>query len=122
MNSRLLIATILTLTFFACTAAAGRSAILVEGESFTDYQNYSNVPIQAVAGPACSGGLMLIGLDYPGEWTKYNVPVEDYGYYAARMLCRGDLNINYIIRLEVYPPAIGMPQTIEFSYTGRGYG
>ncbi|UCF04643.1 MAG: hypothetical protein JSV33_12025 [bacterium] len=124
MRSRLLVSVVITCAVYTCTAASGRSAILVEGENFIDYEDIAMVPIQAVPGPSCSGGYMVIGLDYPSEWTKYNVPVEneEYGYYVARMLCRGDLGVSYQIRLEIYPPNIGMPQTIEFNYSGKGYG
>ncbi|MCK4350278.1 MAG: hypothetical protein KAX13_05430, partial [Candidatus Krumholzibacteria bacterium] len=63
--------------------------IKVEAEAFVDfYESGLYYPIRGVL-------LRLEGLDYPGEWTEYNMNVSAYGTYSFLMLCWGDFNVPY---------------------------
>lgn len=110
------------LASFACHAYAEQTGIRIEAENYDSYYDIANVPIQTKTSVSCSGGYIMAGLDYPGEWATYYIPIPDYGYYQVNLVCRGDWAVNYQIRLEMYPQTIGTPQTIQFNFTGLGYG
>ena len=122
MKFVMLLITAASLASFTGHAYAQHTGILIEAEDYGSYSDIANVPIQTRTSVSCSGGYILAGLDYPGEWTTYYVPVPDYGYYKVNLVCRGDWAVNYQIRLELYPQTIGDPQTIQFHFTGLGYG
>lgn len=62
----------------------------------------------------------LVGLDYPGEWTEYEMNVPAFGTYSIIMLCWGDYNVPYHLRLYVTPALGGDTQTIDFEFLGKG--
>jgi hypothetical protein len=62
----------------------------------------------------------LQGLDYPGEWTKYALPVTAFGSYTVTMICWGDNAIPYHLRLYLTPQSGGDTQVIDFQFLGKG--
>jgi hypothetical protein len=106
------------------TAPGGVAAttVHVEAEFFTDSHDYAGDLIAVVPSPSCSGGLMLIGLDHTGEWTEYAMSMPDTGTYSATMKCRGDYGVPYHFLLVVSSLRSSLSQTVDFTFTGNGYG
>ena len=96
--------------------------IRIEAENFTAYNDIAYKRISPAPGPGCSGGTMLIGLDYPDEWTEYSITVGAFGTYSVVMLCRGDIGERYRLSLKLTPQGDSINQVIAFSFTGNGYG
>jgi hypothetical protein len=90
------------------------ATIMVEAEDFVDFYE--------------SGQYDLIheylnrleGLDYPGEWTEYDMHVPAFGTYSIVLLCWGDYNVPYHLRLHVTPALGGDAQTIDIEFLGKG--
>jgi hypothetical protein len=116
-----LIAILLVLTLPAMPART--QTIKVEAESFNASYDIDYGIIGSVPNSGCSGGNLLTGLDYPGEWVKYYVPVPIPDIYAAIMRCRGDMGAHYRLQLTIHPLAVGQPpQIVTFDFYGEGYG
>jgi hypothetical protein len=115
-----------SLVIFALLAtAAGPTAsqvIVIEAEDYADSLDIGGVPIGPQEGSGCSGGFILIGLDVPDEWVSYDVTVDTPGVYAPRLCCRGDYGVEYHMQLTFTPDSVGEAQTVDFHYTGTGYG
>jgi hypothetical protein len=103
-------------------AAVHAQAVVIEAESFVDFSELGNVHISAVSDSGCSGRNKLVGLDYPEEWTEYPMPLDSTGVYAPRLWCRGNAGQEYHLQLTLTPDTMGSPQTIDFTFTGIGYG
>jgi hypothetical protein len=88
--------------------------VSVQAEDFTSSYNIMPESIYA------SGGA-LIGLDYAGEWAAFQVSAASFGTYTVSMRCWGNLNVPYHFHLITLPVRGEDPQTIEISYTGKGY-
>lgn len=102
-----------------CFAAGPASAeqIVVEAEDYIDYYDYAVEPIV----PFPIGLIVTLkGLDTPGEWTEYTLPVTAYGSYSFSMICWGDLGVTYTFNLYFMPDSGGETQSITTSFTGTG--
>jgi hypothetical protein len=106
---------ILSAAAIALAPAPVRSlTIQVEAEDFVDfYESGLYTLIRENLG-------RLEGLDYPGEWTEYNMNVSDYGTYSFVLLCWGDFNVPYHLKLYVKPILGGDTQTIDINFIGKG--
>ena len=59
----------------------------------------------------------------PQEKTSpemYDMNVSAYGTYSFLMLCWGDYNVPYHLKLYLTPAAGGITQTIDIEFTGKG--
>ncbi|MDD4857031.1 MAG: hypothetical protein PHD74_02885 [Candidatus Krumholzibacteria bacterium] len=92
---------------------AHAASVYVQAESFTDSYNIDPEPI-------ISDNSMLKGLDSAGEWTQYSLEVSAFGTYSYMVRCWGDLNVAYTFRITTAPVQGGEPQSVEFSYIGKG--
>lgn len=98
------------------------TTIHIEAEFFTNSHNYAGDTLSAVPASSCSGGYLLTGLDHTGEWTEYALPIDVVGNYSATMRCRGDFGVPYHFLLVVNSLRSTSSQTVDFSFTGNGYG
>jgi hypothetical protein len=96
--------------------------ITIEAESFTSYSDAGGAQIQSIESTGCSGGYFLYGLDTPGEWTQYDLTASSAGMFSCTIKCRGVLNRNYAFRFVFTPVAGGDSRTIDFNFTGEGFG
>ncbi len=97
--------------------------IKIEAESFTSSYDVEYDVIRSAINTTCSGGYMLVGLDYPGEWVKYDLGVSAFGVYSANIRCQGDLGQSYSLRMIITSNDINdSPQSVDFNFTGKGYG
>ncbi len=88
--------------------------VVVQAEQYTSANDIAYVPIQ----PNIS---YLEGLDYPGEWTQYQLQTTGFGTYQVTLKCWGALNVSYHLQLVTMPVQGDNPaQTIGFSFIGRG--
>jgi hypothetical protein len=110
------------LALIPVVAAAQTPSIEIETEDYTAFHDVGGTLMQKVILSGCSGGYILIGLDSPGEWAQYNVSPLAYGYYSFVLTARGDYGVEYGFRLTFTPTGPGTAQTVEFSFTGQGYG
>jgi hypothetical protein len=110
------------LALILLSAPVSSQTVMIEAESYISSHDIDYGIIDGVPGPGCSGGDMLVGLDYPDEWVKYNVSISPYGEYAVSMKCRGDLGVQYRLQLAFLPEQVGIGQTVSFQFTGAGYG
>lgn len=106
----------------ARVGTADAQVITIETEWFIDSHDTGGTPIGILADAGCSGGLLLIGLDRTDEWTSYDVPVEAPGVYAPRIVCRGNAGVDYHMQLTLSPDTLGGSQTVDFFFTGIGFG
>lgn len=98
----------------ACGAGTVRAdKITIQAESYSSSHNIDLDAIRAVGGT-------LYGLGYPGEWTQYTFDARAFGVYEALMLCWGELNVQYTLRLAIHDGSGVGDQTITFSFTGKG--
>jgi hypothetical protein len=88
--------------------------VYVQAEDFTSSFNVMPENIRADGGA-------LLGLDFPGEWAEFQVPVSAFGTYLLSMRCWGNENAPYLFHLVTTPVAGEEPQTITLSFAGRGY-
>ena len=101
---------------------AGAQVVTVEAEWYDDSHDIGGTPIGILPDTGCSGGLLLVGLDLADEWTSYDVSIDPTGVYAPRIVCRGNTGVDYHFRLTLVPDTLGASQTVDFHYTGIGYG
>ena len=52
----------------------------------------------------------------------YDLSVDTIGIYAPRIWIRGTHEEEYYFQLTLTPDTLGSPQTIDFHFTGFGYG
>lgn len=97
-----------------CPCFARAIDVFVQAEDFTDSYNIMPESIHADGGA-------LIGIDYPGEWAKFQVTAAAFGTYTVTMRCWGNLNVPYHFHLDTMPIRGEDPQRIEITYTGKGY-
>jgi hypothetical protein len=92
---------------------AARAATLhIECEDFTaSYNVYPEDP-QGIGG-------VLYGLDWPGEWTRYNLAALAPGRYSVVVKCWGDYNTQTYVRLTL-SQAPANAQLVDVTYTGHG--
>lgn len=88
--------------------------VFVQAEDFTTSNNIMPDNIHADGGA-------LMGLDYAGEWAQFQVAAATFGTYTVTMRCWGNLNVPYHFHLHIMPVFGEEPQSIEISYTGKGY-
>jgi hypothetical protein len=96
--------------------------LAVEAEDYVSAHDEGGVAIQPVPGSSCSSGYLLVGLDFTGDWAEYDLSVADFGWYSFEIRCRGVFNQAYVLRLVFTPAGSGETQSVEFSFTGAGYG
>ena len=113
---------VLVFSMIAAAAPATAQVISIETEWYDDSYDTGGIPIGIQLDSGCSGGMFLVGLDLAGEWTSYDVSVDPIGFYAPRIVCRGNVGVEYHFQLTFTPDSLGAPQTIDFFYTGIGYG
>ena len=65
-------------------------------------------------------GLVLMGIDFEGEWAEFQVAAPQYGTYTVTMRCWGDLNVPYVFELVTRPVCGEDPQAFTLSYIGKG--
>ncbi|UCF04142.1 MAG: hypothetical protein JSV33_09315 [bacterium] len=112
---------VLCLLLSGLAAPAYSQIIMIEAEDYIDSFDIALDSIQVVVGFGCSGGYYVMGLDYPDEWTEYNVGIDSLGAYSASLLCRGDIGVPYHLQLVSEVPGED-PEVIDFTFTGQGYG
>lgn len=113
---------LIIILMLAAAETAGAQVVTIETEWFDDSHDIGNIPIGIQADAGCSGGLLLIGLDLTGEWTSYPVSVDPTGVYVPRLVCRGNVGVEYHFQLTFVPDSLGGSQTVDFFFTGIGYG
>jgi hypothetical protein len=105
------------------TAAVADELVRFEGEHFGLTHNIGLENIQILTGSSCSGGYMLYGLDYPGEWVEYNqVHIDTLGYYVPRARIMGEYQARYEIQLTFTPCLGGDSETSVITVFGSGFG
>lgn len=105
----------------ACLVAlpAYAAQIVVEAEDYIDFYNYAFTYIGPL--PVGVGSIVTLqGLDYPGEWVDYTLPVSAYGSYSYSMICWGDYGVTYTFNLYFIPDSGGDTQVITVSFVGKG--
>ena len=95
---------------------------VVEAEDFVGFTDVTLKPIQSASSPGCHGGKMLAGLDYPNEWTAYDVTIDRAGDYKIDMLCRGDEDRRFRLEMALSRTGSGIVEDFSFTFFGRGYG
>lgn len=108
------------LPVFCCLALlvpfpAAAQTLTIEAEYYTASHDIDYAPITAM-------GPYLEGLDCADEWTEYQVGVSNFGLYSVQMYCRGNYNVNYLLRLIMTPMGSGDVQTIDIPFKGAGWG
>jgi hypothetical protein len=93
-------------------AASHAAPIRIEAEAYTDSLNVGGARIQAVNG-------ILYGLDYAGDWTRYNLATTDFGLYTVSMHVWGAAGVSYQIRL-IAEDADENERVLDFYFTGQG--
>jgi len=88
--------------------------VFIQAEDFTSSYNVMPENIRADGGA-------LLGLDYAGEWAGFQIAAAAFGTYTVTMRCWGNLNVPYHFHLHILPVQGEEPQSIEISYTGKGY-
>lgn len=111
---RITTAVLVTSLLVSCAASAAET-LQIQAESYIDYLNLDGMQISV------SGG-NLIGLDRPGEWTYYAAAIQALGTYRIRMKCWGDYDTPYELHMQFTDSGGGLPQTIQFYFTGTGCG
>lgn len=122
MKMKLQIFLLFILILIATAETAGAQVITIEAEWYAESHDIGGIPIGIQTDSGCSGGMFLVGLDIGDEWTTYDVSVDTAGVYAPRLVCRGSVDVEYHLRLTLVPDTLGGSQTIDFFYTGIGYG
>lgn len=74
--------------------------LFVEAEDFDAHEDLGGYAIQAYPDAGCGGGYYIHGLDTTGEWTQYNTPIAQEGSFQVMMVCRGQFNVSYDLRLS----------------------
>ena len=73
--------------------------LAIEAEDYVSYYNIGGQMVQRLPVSGCVSGFVLYGLDVPGEWTQYEVPVAQAGTYEVGIVCQGGLAVDYGLRL-----------------------
>lgn len=108
-KTALLLATFLVL---ALPSASFAGPIRIEAEQYTDSLNVGGAPIQAYNG-------VLYGLDFPGDWTQYDLATNDFGVYTVTLHVWGATGVSYQIRLIAQDVDLN-ERVLDFSFVGQG--
>lgn len=122
MKMNLILLSLVLFSFLTIPISTRSEEIIIEAEDFTDYHDIANDTIKSIPGSGCSGGYILVGLDYPDEWVAYPTDVDSHGVYSARAWFRGNLGQEYNLQLALIPDTTGDTQTIDFTFVGTGFG
>ena len=94
-------------------SAAPAQIIELQTESYTAAHNIANRLIGTF-------DTYVYGLDYPGEWTSYELDVAEQGIYAIQLLARGDLGLTCRLEIVLTTAGSGDEQVSEISFLGDG--
>ncbi len=111
----------LLLSVFA-TSQAAATRHLIEAESFIASNDLQPDSIRAAIGDGCSGQMMLLGLDYAGEWVEYALTIGEFGTWSVGLRARGDDGRAYTFRFTFTGTQSGTSTSYDVYYAGRGYG
>jgi hypothetical protein len=92
--------------------ASHAAPIRIEAEAYADSLNVGGAGIQAL-------NAILYGLDYPGDWTGYDLATTDFGLYKVSMHVWGAAGVSYQIRL-IAEDADENERVLDFYFTGQG--
>ena len=95
---------------------------VIEAENFTGFTDIARKTIRSLSSPACHGGKLLAGLDFPEEWATYEFSVDRAGDYWIDMLYRGDEDMLFRFKLTLSSADGGKSREFGFEFFGRGYG
>ena len=104
------------------TAPLYSEDIVIEAEDFINVKNIDNDEIETVPGSSCSGEGVLVGLSQGGEWTDYEITVNDPGQYEIHVQCRGDTFTEYFMNLVFSSKNGDFKQAVELIFDGAGFG
>ena len=110
------------LSISSCAVPLLAQTIIVEAERFSNFNNIAFEEIEEEIIPACGGGRVLKGLDYPDEWTEYKFTVDKTAWYSVSLRCRGDEGKRYKLKLMLTSADVQEPLIVGFTFRGRGYG
>ena len=100
---------VLALLAPACAFAV---TIHIDGVSYTGSHNVGGAGIVAANGA-------VTGIDWPGDWVSYPLPVAAFGTYGAVVRCWGIDGISYSVRMIVEDMNDNL-QTIDINFVGKG--
>jgi len=104
---------IVTAALILAPSLARAATVSVQAEDFVHSYNILPEAIRADGG-------VLMGLDAAGEWADFQLAAAGFGTYQVTMRCWGNLGVPYHFHLVTVPVQGEDPQTIEFSYVGKG--
>ena len=93
--------------------ASSAQVIELQAEAYTAAHNIANYPIS----PA---GSSLFGLDYPEEWTEYELEVDTLGTFSIQMVAKGEDGLTYALQLVFTAAVSGDQQVNDISFVGLG--
>jgi len=94
------------------SAASHAAPIRIEAEAYVDSLNVGGARILAPDS-------ILYGLDSPGDLTRYNLAMTEFGVYSIVLRVWGETGVSYIIRLIVEEPGED-ERVFDFQFVGKG--
>jgi hypothetical protein len=95
---------------------------LIEAETYIASNDLQPDSIRAALGDGCSGQMMLLGLDFPGEWVEYALTIGEFGTWSVGLRARGDESRAYTFRFTFTGAQSGTSTVYDVYYVGQGYG
>ena len=96
---------------------------IVEAEDYIAFNDIDGYIIAVVSCAAASNGLIVQGLDFPGEWIELSVNFPQSGFYEVQVGIQGLLGMEYELRTTIQGAGPqGEDLRAEFNYVGQGIG
>ncbi len=99
-----------------CVTLAGTSSgqiIELQAESYSTVHNIANMVIGTF-------DTYVYGLDYPGEWTGYDLDVPAASLCSVQILARGDVDLTCRLEIVLTDAESDDEQISEISFLGDG--
>jgi hypothetical protein len=61
------------------------------------------------------------GIDLNGEWLEYDFDLAGFGTHSARIVVKGEMGVEYRVRMELTGDVSHSIQVIDFDFTGAGF-
>jgi hypothetical protein len=101
-----------TALLFPLPPAARAAPLRIEAEDFVASHTVYSEDLYVVDG-------VLYGLDYPGEWARYEVPAAGPGRYSVAVKCWGDYGTPFHMQVVVEVGS-SSSQTVDLNFIGLG--
>jgi hypothetical protein len=109
------LAAILSLTLLGLCPPASAEDVYIYAPDYTAANDAAGIPLSVDAYG------WLHGMDSEGEWLEYEFDLEVSGEHAVGLLVKGEMDVDFNLRMEVSGGSEPLVKVLDFNFTGTGF-